>query len=66
MLTAELVGESPEQITDFDRLLFNHLCSFEAFGAQTVQLHQFGVSENHADAVVQVMQTLPYLILIHT
>ena len=64
-LSEQVLAEIPDELPDFQRLIFDQLCSLDCLWSELFQLHQLGIRENHSDAIIQIVQPLLYFVFIH-
>src|SRR5690349_5826606 len=64
-LSEEVLAEIPDELADFERLIFDQLGSLDCLWSELLQLHQLGIRENHSDAIIQIVQPLLDSVFIH-
>lgn len=65
-LSKQVIAEIPDELADFEALVFDQLGSLDCLWSELLQLHQLGIRENHSDAIIQIVHPLPYFVFIHT
>jgi hypothetical protein len=66
LLAEEVFTDVSHDLPELERLLFNKLGPLKRSGTELIKLHQLSVRQNHSYPVVQIMEPLSDLRLIHS
>jgi hypothetical protein len=65
LFAEDVFADVSDDLPEFEGLFFDEPGSLERSGAELIELHQLSIREDHSDPVIQIMEPLSDLRLIH-